>query len=168
MQTLNTLNKTLVANKAKINTIKLNNSLIITEAIVLVEDKITSLITNYNITDRKAIKVIQDGMFTPINKEDKLSPELKKAIKIVVISHKRDVYNSILWNDLSVNTINEVLIHLTIKEIKSCTDMESFKDALKAKKTRTVETLAYAKAVKKQGIVSLINSILKPIMFIGL
>ena len=147
--TLRTLNSKLVANKAKIVTLRETNISIIDEAIVLVNAKIEEFKIEYNISDRKAIKTIQDKMFEPKSKDDKLSNEIKKAIKVVVLAHKRKVFDAILWDDMSVTKIEEVLAHLTVKEIKSITAIDDIKPLLDAHKTRKVTSLSYAKAVKK-------------------
>ena len=147
--TLRTLNNKVVANKAKIITLRETNVTIIEEAITMVDAKIAEFTAQYNITDRKAIKNIQEAMFEAKNKEDKLTNEIKKAIKVVVLAHKRKVFDSILWEDMSVTKIEEVLNHLTVKEIKSITNIDDIKPLLDAHKTRKVTSLGYAKAVKK-------------------
>ena len=149
--TLHTLNNKLVANKAKLETIRENNISIINEAIELVNNKITEISTNpdYKATERKAIKVIQVELFTPKNKEDKLTPKMKLAIKCVVVAHKRKVFDNILWADLSINKIDEVLKHLTVKEIQSIKTVEDTKGLLDSKKTETKEIKSYAPIAKK-------------------
>ncbi len=148
-KTLRTLNSKLVANKAKVVTLRETNISIVDEAITLVNAKIEEFKIEYKISDRKAIKTIQDKMFESKGKEDKLSNEIRKAIKVVVLAHKRKVFDSILWDDMSVTKIEEVLAHLTIKEIQSIKVIEDVKTLLDTKKTRKVTSLGYAKVPAK-------------------
>ena len=149
MNTLHTLNNRVNANKAKIVDLRTKNIDIVNEAITMVNAKIEEFKTIYDVTERKAIATIQKDMFVAKNKEDKLTNEIKKAIKVVVLAHKRKVFDSILWEDMSVTKIEEVLNHLTVKEIKSITNIDDIKPLLDAHKTRKVTSLGYAKAVKK-------------------
>ena len=149
MNTLHTLNNRVNANKAKIVDLRTKNIDIVNEAIIMVNAKIEEFKTIYDVTERKAIATIQKDMFTAKNKEDKLTNEIKKAIKVVVLSHKRKVFDSILWEDMSVTKIEEVLAHLTVKEIQSIKVIEDVKDLLDTKKTRKVTSLGYAKVPTK-------------------
>ncbi len=150
MKTLNTLNSKLNSNDKKALALKTDNNSIVSEAITMVSDKIASIVNNedYKASERKAIKVIKVDMFKPKNKEDKINTKLNNAIKAVVTSHKRKVFDFIDW-DMSVSKINEMLLHLTVKEIKDNKDLESINDLLNSKKTRTVSSLAYPKAAKQ-------------------
>ena len=148
-KTLRTLNSKLVANKAKVVTLRETNISIVDEAITLVNAKIEEFKIEYKISDRKAIKTIQDKMFESKGKEDKLSNEIRKAIKVVVLAHKRKVFDSILWDNMSVTKIEEVLAHLTVKEIQSIKVIEDVKTLLDTKKTRKVTSLGYAKIPAK-------------------
>lgn len=144
-QTIRTLNTKVVNNSTKIKELQTLNNEVIKEAITMVNDKINEIKVQYDVTDRKAIKVIQTAMFEPKNKEDKLAPKMKQAIKVVTIAHKRKVYSNILWNELSTSKIEEILNHLTVKEIQSITNIEDVKPLLDSHKTRKVTTTTYEK-----------------------
>ena len=154
IQTIETLNNELIALDIQTTTIATKKQTIVQTAITIVNNKIDSIVNNedYNANEKKAIKTIKDGMFkeTVVDGNTiKLHAKLRNVIKYVVIAKKRNVFNSILWDEISIATIANILEQLTVKEIESCLNTEGFKELLATKKTREVVSQTFEKKEKK-------------------